>query len=624
VAKDYQLLDTARDYFQFVTNFFEVINISATHVYHSALELSPLSSVVRKLYHSHRPNPLPRVVIGIEDSWEPSTAVSTKNSFYLSSTWSPRSQVIAVATQEAIEVRDALALKPLFTLHSSKVGVKFRPGLAYSPEGHSLASCSETSIVIWDTQTGGIVTKIECEVAGSGLELMWSLDGKLVCTVSPRISETITVHTYNIVSGTMLSVDTLQSNRDPYLWALDGSVQIVTTVQDRKGWAINIFESGATLTKVKSFPIQFKLPFQVFSPATYRILVPIAGEKSHSPEFLIVDLQSSEVLLRTTGSYLYPTFSPDASLFAAFTKDHLTIWKYASGHYVHWREFLQTPSPIQFSPASLSILACSGTILNILNLSYSSTTLAVKPTAALHGHSLDAFSPNGTFIATAYQGGDTITITNLTSQYPTPIQFIETELEILALVLTGKVLLVRGQAKAVAWLLTEEGTVDGIVGNTRADYNDSLWEISLSLQGSLPVHITGNQNKLLKFSVKDEMAALSIHGYTIHSYHNGTGEILKPAQVPPHLGCTWYHFDNQQRDGCNKYYHDLYKHQGLLNCEWPISQAILQEGWVKDPEGRHQLWVHPHWRLPGNDVGWLNNVTTLRLRNSSKLLIVKL
>ena len=37
VAKDSQLLDTAQDFFHFVTKFFEPINVSATHIYHSAL-----------------------------------------------------------------------------------------------------------------------------------------------------------------------------------------------------------------------------------------------------------------------------------------------------------------------------------------------------------------------------------------------------------------------------------------------------------------------------------------------------------------------------------------------------------------------------------------------------------
>ena len=46
VARNEKLLKVARDYFDFVTKFFEVINVSATHIYHSALEPSPLSSII--------------------------------------------------------------------------------------------------------------------------------------------------------------------------------------------------------------------------------------------------------------------------------------------------------------------------------------------------------------------------------------------------------------------------------------------------------------------------------------------------------------------------------------------------------------------------------------------------
>src|SRR5882757_1608224 len=98
VAQEHQLLETARDYYQFVTNFFEVINVSATHIYHSALELSPLSSTVRKLYYYQRPHPSPRVVIGVPDSWDPSTAASPRHSHCLSPTWSPCGQLIATVT----------------------------------------------------------------------------------------------------------------------------------------------------------------------------------------------------------------------------------------------------------------------------------------------------------------------------------------------------------------------------------------------------------------------------------------------------------------------------------------------------------------------------------------------
>ena len=200
-----------------MTIFFELIDISAAHVYHSALELSPISSIVRKLYYRQRLRPSPRVVIGIPDSWDPSTTVSTKRSYYLSSTWSPCGHLVAAVT----EIQDVLTLELVSTLQSVKVATRFRPGLAYSPDRRSLAGYSDTSIVIWDTQTGGVVNKIGCEFTGDGLELVWSLNGNTIGTISPRVSESHTVHTYDITSGTTLSPGALQSKYQPYLWAHD-------------------------------------------------------------------------------------------------------------------------------------------------------------------------------------------------------------------------------------------------------------------------------------------------------------------------------------------------------------------------------------------------------------------
>ena len=53
VSRNEELLNTARDCFHFVTKFFEPISVSAAYIYHSALELSPLSSIIRRLYY-HR------------------------------------------------------------------------------------------------------------------------------------------------------------------------------------------------------------------------------------------------------------------------------------------------------------------------------------------------------------------------------------------------------------------------------------------------------------------------------------------------------------------------------------------------------------------------------------------
>jgi hypothetical protein len=70
-----QLLETARDCFHFVTKFFEPINVSAAHIYHSALELSPLSSIVRRLYYHQRHTPFPRVLVGTPDIMGPESGL---------------------------------------------------------------------------------------------------------------------------------------------------------------------------------------------------------------------------------------------------------------------------------------------------------------------------------------------------------------------------------------------------------------------------------------------------------------------------------------------------------------------------------------------------------------------
>jgi len=213
-------------------------------------------------------------------------------------------------------------------------------------------------------------------------------------------------------------------------------------------------------------------------------------------------------------------------------------------------------------------------------------------------------------------------ITNLCSQDPFLSQSIDTDLEISAIVLTGNVLLVKGSDTVVAWLLTEEGVVDGIVGNTRADHNDSLWNVSLQAHSNFWARLLQKEDhaNVLEFMVEDETAAITHNGDTIHVYNTRTGEILELDRAPI---CTGYQFDHQRWDGCNLYHRGSHKHYAPLSCDWPVSQTTLQEGWVKDPEGKHRLWLYPHWRSSQNDVDWLYNVTALRLRTSSELIIIK-
>ena len=417
MAKDHQLLNTTRDYFQFVTNFFEVINVSATHIYHSALELSPLSSVVRGFYYSQRPHPLPSMLAGAPDSWDDVMAsVSTEPPLYkplLSPfTWSPCGHFVAVEINGTVEIRSALTLNLLSTLQSA--GVAMRSRLTYSPDGHSLACCSDTAIIIWDTQTGGVVRKIDRGVTNLVLEFVWSLDGNMISTFS-RVIGAFAVHIYDIVSGTMQSFSEVDSRNNRCLWAHDKSFRVITTTIGVKGSIINIYEVGSTLTKVEQFHFQSYLFNEVFSPTTYRIAV-------HDPDkLLILNVHNSEVLLQESGLHQYATFSPDGNFVAAVIGGRLLIWRYTSGHYTRWREFQQKPDFFQFSPTSPSILSCKGPLLSVAHLDHSPVATTIESGATIHKVQLDAYHSHGTYIAMTRHGESVITITNLHSQNPPPL-----------------------------------------------------------------------------------------------------------------------------------------------------------------------------------------------------------
>ena len=568
-------------------------------------------------------------MFGVADSWEPATAISNKDSQYLSSVWSPCGQFVAVMGEEVVEIWDALTLKPLSTPQSKSI-TRFRSGLAYSPDGYSLAGCSDTGIVIWDTQTGGEVTRVNCRVPQGGLELVWSNDGRTIATTSGWESETVTVHTYSVPSGKTMFLGTLRSRDKPHVWAHEETFQIIATSQDERGKAFNIFEVGSALTRVQSFPSKFHFSLRAFSPTTYRASLFCNHRGQHViNEFCIFDIHNSEILLQEKDTHTGGAFSPDASFFAAFDLyEHcLPIWKYSSGCYVQWRKFQQLSASLQFSPASLSILGTSINDLYILHLDYFPSALTAKSAKTTQGELIDAPSPDGTYIATGYQGGNTITLTNLNSQNPSPSQLIDTEFKISTMILAGNVLMVKGPDKIVAWMLTRKGVVNGIIGNTRADQNDSLWEISIPAYAARLARVfrqTDVDDRSLGFIVVDEIVIINLCDRNIYACHIRTGEVIKPANIPQPGNSTFYYFHTEQyKDNCNLYHHNMCMQQGFVESEWPISQATLQKSWVQDPDGKHRLWLPPSWRTIEHDMNWFHNSTTLRLRNSSELIIIK-
>jgi len=618
VTEDEELLDTARDCLHFVTKFFEPINLSATHIYHSALEISPLQSTIRKLYYHQRHSQFPRVVAGTPGSWNQSVKISASGGFsYRYFDWSPCGQLFAASYGKTIGIWDPLSSELLSTF--TKSGTYSIDELSYSPDGHSLASLSNTALIIWDIQTGGVASEIAySSTYKNELLLVWSLDGQTIGTIFqlpldttlwiPYTAASYGIHVYDVASGIKRSPGILQSRNEPYLWGHGKSFQIMTTEWDNKAFVINIFEVGSILTKIKSFNIKLldslvgslcshvwgESPgIKSFSPATYRVSALVHNQLQ------ILDIQNSECLLEQNGDFKSHCYSSDGNLFVASLLNTVHIWKHTSSHYIPWRQFPTQNSGgfcLKFSPTSSSILRDSWDSLQVWHLD--------GPLIVTHCDShrpLAILAHCGAYMVTGCEGDSTITIINPLSQ--TPLQLINTGIKIEGLTLTGNILLVLGSGMIAAWLLTEEGMVDSVLAKRIADKNSSIWAVSSC---DFPMFFARDQVMIMDWERR------------VHVYHTGTGEILKPLQEPPH-----HQYVSGSVQYGQHYPHYLGLDMYIPKEGWPISFITLHEGWVKDPEGKHQLWIPVEWRSPMLDsTGWLSNLKTLWLNCRGKAIII--
>jgi WD40 repeat protein len=580
VAKDSYLLDTARDFFHFVTKFFEPISASATHIYHSALELCPTSSTVRKLYYDrcNRINHVPRVLVGTPDLWDQTISIST-GFRYKDYAWSPCGRYIAARTSDTIEIRNQLTLELLTTLRPIEDNISLRGALAYSPDGRSIACTSSTAIIIWDIQTGGVLKQDERVFDSESLA--WSLDGSTIGIIDIARN----VHTYEVVLGKTQNLGRLFSGVEGHsplyqMWTHEASFRAVTVTQYRQ-LEIQIFEIGRTLVEFHSFTTDILLPPRSefsFSPATFHVCIYFFSM------LRIFGGRDSNCLLEVKGCFRSNCFSPDGCLFAASDSDSVCFWKCISGCYIPWRELRDTGwaySSLQFSPTLSSILGLSFDALRLCRLHDLPTTpQTFHPTFAVLVNS-------GNRIAVARQRESTITLLDIHSQNPP--QFVDTGVGITKLTVVGNVLLVIGSGKVVAWLLTEAGLVCGVLGDRRAGHSDSIWTVPC--QDSNP-----------STSIAGWVAGINSLQDTYAVFHTESGELLKDTPQP-----------NSDLEAL-----ELIRHFYSSNLSPPSASRQgnkvplrLQQGWVSAPGGRYMLWVPVDWRGAWDRGTWRHDLTAM-------------
>ena len=264
--------------------FFDVICMSAPHIYHSALPLSPKMSIVYGLYKQYA-HPFVRVVQGLPAVWEPVAATLHSKSYCPKTRWSPCNKFVALAKPRAVEILDAATLQQLNTL---KLPVDFYCQMViFSPNSHFLTGFSKENLISWDLQTGGPIGTIPLG-PDPGFEhpysSTYSVDGKVVAVAYRQKSEetsTVTnfIATYDLLSKICTNTHHISGKIIYPIWTHNECFQFATL---RLG-SITIWEiafTGGDLSEVESLPAPDEITGGeefVFLPVLCRLAFNVEG-----------------------------------------------------------------------------------------------------------------------------------------------------------------------------------------------------------------------------------------------------------------------------------------------------------------------------------------------------------
>jgi WD40 repeat protein len=154
-VSDASLLAIVKDCERFILRFFDVMELSATHIYESALPLSPSSSLVRALYQDQVSMDVRFCVI--EDVWDACIRTIRPQSKAICVAFSHRDDLIAVGEGHVVEIFEAATGRRRATL-TTNYNVH---ALTFSPDDNILVTGSGDQIHVWDLQTGGLVGSVE-------------------------------------------------------------------------------------------------------------------------------------------------------------------------------------------------------------------------------------------------------------------------------------------------------------------------------------------------------------------------------------------------------------------------------------------------------------------------------
>ena len=449
--------------------FFDVISLSAPHIYHSALPLSPQTSIIRKLYKRYA-RPLARVVRGLPSSWDPTVATYFNEITPYDATWSPCNRFIAAVERGSIVILDAATLSLLDTLEiPSQYHQNGRWWPSLSPDGHCLTLIGEEELISWDLQTGSplgaIPSGLERGANPIAFSSTYSEDGKVVAvaysTKNPRSINhdefDTSIHTYDL-SGTEAGPHCAPKGRIiPPIWTHGECIRFVTINHG----SVAVSEVKFTLknppVEVELLPIADKIVYGdrfLFLPSLSRLAFTLKDT------IQVWDAKAAKLLLESefpkSSSYSHPypigSFSSNGCFFANMDKSQVVqVWKESpAGYVLHQKfQFLAEPYfPIEprLSPSGESIFMSPH--IKAFHLRHTRDQVPSLPRISEKDFTL-VFSPDERFAAFARRWGNVVTIFDpLTSDLELAI---DTDMGVMCLGITGSALIVVGQEKIVTW-----------------------------------------------------------------------------------------------------------------------------------------------------------------------------
>ena len=182
----------ANDSQRFLLEHFDTICNSPSHIYHSALPLSPSSSLLHKCYSAEL-SLMVKVVKGPSAGW--GTCSRTVSLDHITQTLSYWNKTIAIG----FKLRDIIILNAvtgsqiaILSGHTDEVN-----DLIFSPDGTLLVSGSDDQTVkLWDLQTGGVVKTF---LGHTGV--VWSVSISADLTTIASGSHDHTIHLWDIQTG---------------------------------------------------------------------------------------------------------------------------------------------------------------------------------------------------------------------------------------------------------------------------------------------------------------------------------------------------------------------------------------------------------------------------------------